>query len=277
MAKYTPNGWKMSADGERRFREVRDRVEAIVSNRARKYQLPGMTRDDIMQEGRFAAAYAVDTYKPERGPLDGYISSVVSRALAMVAAELLAQCRQPFKQVLEADGTWRKVPINNLSLDDEFMGRSSGLCHAEHRTQESAEPLDESAETDWRDAAREAGYKSMSLAQRVDQLRLGSDAKQLLQIRLHTPPELWILARNLNRGRMKLEAQSICLYLGWVLGHNQPDRIRYQRATKELRDQLRYVLGVNELTFEPLKPILVTDRLALQTGAKQRSLEGLRS
>lgn len=260
MAKYTPTGWVMSAEGERRFNELYPRVEGIVRKRARKYTLPGMDREDLMQEGRLAAAYAVDTYSSERGNLDGYISKVVSNAMAMVATEKLAQARQPYKQVQEPDGSWRKVPMNHVELEHDMVVGGA---------------VDEQAEE--RDLTRQVGNMALSLGQRIDQLKLSGDAKKLLGIRLQTPPELWILARNMNRGRMKLETQSVCLYLGWVTHRDEPDRQRYQRASRELRDQFRLVLGIDDMTFEPLKPVPVTDQLALQTGAKCRSLEGLRS
>jgi len=259
MAKYTPTGWVMSVAGGRKFAELYDRVDAIVRKRARKYTLPGMDRDDMMQEGRLAAAYAVDTYSSERGNLDGYISKVVSNAMAMVATEKLAQARQPYKQVQEPDGSWRKVPVNHVELEHDMV---VGAEVDEHIVQ--------------RDAQRHVGSMALSLAERIEALRLSSDAKKLLQIKLQTPAELWILARNINRGRMKLETQSVCLYLGWVTHLNQPDRQRFQRASRELRDQFRLVLGIDDQTFEPLKPIAV-DLDALQAGAKRRSLEGLRS
>src|SRR5258706_16429078 len=120
MAKYTPTGWTMSGEGQRRFEAMWQRVNAIVRKRVRKYTLASQDPDDLMQEGRLAAAYAVDTYNPERGNLDGYISRVVSNALAMVATEALAQDRQPYKSVQDADGTWRKSPINHVELEPDM-------------------------------------------------------------------------------------------------------------------------------------------------------------
>lgn len=261
MAKYTPTGWAMSADGERKFTEMYQKINTIVRARVRKYNLPSVGVDDMMQEGRLAAAYAVDTYNPERGNLDGYISRVVSNALAMVATEALAQARQPYKTVQEPDGSWRKTPVSHVELEHD-MAVDDGA--------------DVSVEA--RDFARHRVAQSLSMEQRIDQLKLGSDARTLLQLRLHTPPELWILARNMNRGRLKLEANSICIYIGWTLGAGtDPDRARYQRAARELREQFRYILGIDDVTFEPLKPIIVTDAHSLQTGAKCRNMKELRA
>ena len=259
MAKYTPTGWVMSVDGERRFREMYQRVEAIVRRRVSKYKLSGHDRDDLMQEGRLAAAYAVDTFQAGRGNLDGYISTVVTNALAMVATEALAQSRQPYKQVQDPDGSWRRVPVNHVELDDAMV---------------VGDAVDEPVKA--RDHARSMGNMALSIGDRIDQLKLSGDTKKLLQLRLQTPPELWVLARNMNRGRMKLETQSVCLYLGWVTHTDEPDRGRYQRAARELRDQFRLVLGIDDMTFEPLKQLPMLDHHALQTGAKSRSLAGLR-
>lgn len=236
------------------------KVDAIVRRRVAKYKLSGHDRDDLVQEGRLAAAYAVDTFQAGRGNLDGYISTVVTNALAMVATEALAQARQPYKQVQDPDGSWRKIPVNHVELEHDMLVGDS---------------VDEPIQV--RDAARHVGNMALTMGERIDQLKLSGDAKKLLQLRLQTPPELWILARNMNRGRMKLEAQSVCLYLGWITLANEPDRARHQRAARELRDQFRLLLGVDDVTFEPLKPLPIHDHDALMTGAKARSLEGLRS
>jgi RNA polymerase sigma factor (sigma-70 family) len=256
MAKYIPDGWVMSREGELRFNAMFARVMAIVSARARKYNLPGYSRADLIQDGLLAAAYAVDTYRPERGNLDGYISRVVMNSLAMVAAEKLAQQRQPHKEVQNEDGSWRKAPSNHVELTPDMIVVEG-------------EPLDDEE----RGLRRERGVKAASLEQRIDELRLDPDARALLHLRLHTPPELWILARNVNGGRMRLETKSICLYLGWVKSGTEPDRARYTRVARDLRHKLRCILGVNEMTFEPLPPIQITDLAALQSGAKQRRIE----
>jgi hypothetical protein len=219
------------------------RINAIVKKRVRKYTLASLDPDDLMQEGRLAAAYAVDTYTAGRGNLDGYISTVVNNALAMVAAEALAQSRQPYKLVQELDGTQRKVPINHVEIEHETA---------------ADEQLDQLTER--REHSRLMAARAALTESKLAQLGLSVDAHALLGLRLHTPPELWILARNLNRGRMKLEVVSVCLHLGWLNSFSdtpEPDRHRYQRACRELRDQFRYVLGIDDQTFEVIaaKPV----------------------
>lgn len=256
MAKFTPAGWKMSAEGTARFGRMYDRINAIIRKRTAKYNLAAHTRDDLMQEARLAAAYAVDSYVPERGNLDGYISRVVSNALAMVAAEALAQSRQPYKLVPEGDG-WRKVPISHVELENDSAIDETPLLHDEERGN-----------------ARMLAERSQTLGDKLAQLRLSADATAILRVRLQTPPELWILARNINRGRMRLEANSICRYFGWMAGTDEPDRMRYQRGARELREQFRVMLGIDDATFEPLAAAPIPSHL--QTGAKQRSMVGLR-
>lgn len=225
----------MSTAGEHRFNQMYDRVEALVRKRVRKYNLETLDPDDLMQEGRLAAAYAVDTFQTERGNLDGYISTVVNNALAMVAAERLAQSRQPYKLTQELDGTWKRSPSTHVELEpDDVMDDTKPSTHT-------------------RESARDLGDQSSELAGILDGLKLGCDARRMLQVRLNTPPELWILARNINRGRMRIEANSVCCYLGWILDFNgEPDRLRYQRALRELREAFRGQLGVDEMTYEPI-------------------------
>jgi RNA polymerase sigma factor (sigma-70 family) len=262
MAKFTPTGWKMSEDGKRRFESMYQACLEIVRSRARKYNLPSNSADDIVQEGMLAAAYAVDTYKPERGKLEGYISRVVFNALAMVATEVLALSRQPHKHVQDPDGTWRRVPMGFVELDGD---------------QGSLPIPDESIDPHIarRESSTELSMMSKTFDERLASLNLSDDARCLLAVRLKTPPELWIMSRNLSRGRMnKLDAQAICLYLSWALPGNMPDRPRFNRAAHELRIQFRVVLGVDDITFEPLETRLsVNDRHQLMVGAKRRELK----
>lgn len=257
MAKFTPASWRCSAEGRDRFRQMTPRVVAIVRSRVRKYNLSAHTADDLAQEGMLAAAYAVDTWIPERGNIDGYISRVVTNALAMVAAEALTQSRQPYKQVMDLDGTWRRVPVSHAELEHE-TATDDNLGEVQRSLM----------------ASRELGIRSNQLAARLALLKLSDDARRLLELRLRTPAELWIMARNLNQGRMKVDANSVCRYLGWLmLHHTVPDRIRYQRAAREIRDQFRCVLGVDDNTFEAL----VSSPAPTLPVAKQRPLQELRA
>lgn len=257
MAKFTKPGWSMSREGEQRFREMYARINVIVRNNIRKYNLPGRDREDLMQEGRLAAACAVDTYDPAKGRLEGYINTCVSRALAMVASEALAHRRQPHRLVQDETGKWVKTPVSDVELESDMA-------------------VDEGTNTfaDVRAHSMQMVEMSEVVAGKLAQLELSDDARQILQLRIRTPPELWVLARNVNNGRWKLELQCVCLYLGWVTPSGL-DKARYTRAARELREQFRFVLGIDDQRFEPLKPIEV-DTIKLQAGAKQRQLEGLR-
>jgi len=247
----------MSAEGELRFKEMYARINVIVRNACRKYNLPGRDREDLMQEGRLAAACAVDTFDPAKGRLEGYINTCVSRALAMVASEALAHRRQPHRLVQDENGKWSKTPVSDVELEADMAVDESGDTLADVKAHSIA--MVEMGE---------------SVAGKLEQLHLSDDARQILQLRIRTPPELWVLARNMNKGRWKLEMQCVCLYLGWVSAAGL-DKLRYTRAARELREQFRFVLGIDDQRFEPLKPIDV-DITKLQAGAKQRPLEGLR-
>src|SRR3990172_12198230 len=99
MTNYLPKGWRCSDEGRQRYAELRPRVETLVSRRVRKWNLEWMGRADLLQEGRIAAMYAIDTFIPGKGKLDNYIGVIVENALAMVAGKALAQCRQPHEIV----------------------------------------------------------------------------------------------------------------------------------------------------------------------------------
>lgn len=259
MAKFTPAGWRCSTQGAHKFQDMFERINAIVKKRVRKYSLPSLDAMDLMQEGLLAAAYAVDTYQPTRGNLDGYISTVVTNALAMVAAEALTQSRQPYKQVQEADGSWRRVPVGFVELAHETA---------------ADDQLDQAIERIARQ--RELAQRAHEMDERLNQLKLSEDAAALLGVRLRTPAELWILARNMNNGRMKLEANSVCTYLGWFApSHPEPDKLRYQRAAREIREQFRCVLGIDAQSYEQLhqRPIPAE----LYHAAKSRDVQELRA
>lgn len=279
MAKYIPDGWRCSADGARRYKAMEAEIDLIVSRNVRKYDLGAIGRDDLMQEGRLAATYAVDTYTEGRGKLQAYINRVVFNALAMVATEALALARQPYKAVQEADGSWRRVPIRHVEFEHDTMaGQWDGLRDPDERPDGSSAQRESDVFCRQLLAcsqSQRAVERGATLDQKIAQLNLGDDAQAILRIRMVTPPELWILSRNLNRGRMsKLEPQAICLYLGWVTAQGVPDRNRYQRAAHQLRDQFRVVLGVDDLTFEPIQhPPANIDELT--RGAKQRDIKRL--
>lgn len=256
MAKYTPTGWKMSREGAAKFTAMMDKINLIVKKRTRKYNLSALDLDDLMQEGRLAAAYAVDSYHPSRGNLDGYISTVVSNALAMVAAEALAQSRQPYKNIQNADGSWRRTPATHVELEHETAFDLSQEDRHERRCR-----------------AQSMVERTAALDAKLDGLGLSPDAQLLLELRMRTPAELLVLARNINRGRFRLEANCVCSYLGWLTASGCVDRNRYQRACHEVRDQFRFVLGINDQSFEPI----AMAPMKIPTLFKQRPLEAVRA
>lgn len=236
----------MSPRGEAKFIVAYPRIIAIVKKRIKKYNLTAIGADDLQQEALLAAAYAVDNYSPERGNLDGYISTVVANALAMVASEALAQCRQPYKSVQDADGSWRKVPVHHVELEDDVA-------------------LDDTIGEllDAREAARQSVLRADRAQSAIDSLELGNDAKMLLELKLHTPAELIIMSRNINNGRSKLNAAAITRWLGWT-------DVQHAKAARELRHKFRYHLGVDDNTYTQVHTPPAPPELF--TGAKQREV-----
>lgn len=216
MAKYIPDGWRMSADGARRYKAEIGRIEGIVRKRVAKYSLQAQATEDLLQEGRFAAAYAVDTYSESRGSLNGYIGVVVANALAMVAAESLAQQRQTYTDVQQPDGTWKKIPV-----------RTSELFEDAH-TDIAPTPIQRLAR---RDDQQERQMEVVDLDAELAARGFGDDARELIKLRLNPPPELWIEARNRNAGRYTLNAATLAEHLGWA-------KSRLTRASQEVNQLL---------------------------------------
>lgn len=225
MAKFIPNGWSMSTEGARLFSQHHVRVEQIVRKRIKKYNLTAIDPEDLLQEGRLAAAYAIDTYRTERGNLEGYISTVVENALAMVASESLAQRRQPYASVKDAAGTWTRVPVHCAELEDDIATDTRPNARTTMQLRE------ELAEREFRKAIGRA---------KLDELGLSNDSRTVLDIRLHPPAELWVMSRNLNRGRHRITTDSIARFLGWT-------KLRLARAVKELKIKTYIELGLEAI------------------------------
>ena len=223
MAKYTPTGWTMSKEGAVKYRAHYARIDSIVQKRVRKYNLPGTDRDDLLQEGRLAAAYAVDTFAEQRGSLDRYISRVVDNALAMVAAEALAQKRQPYAWSLNVHGEWERSPLPHSPLED-----AERIKCARPESSPQAPALDKERLLD-RAAVRQEAMAALSA------LPISADAREVLRLKMLPPLELQMTARNLN-AQMRIDAPSLACYLSWTLA-------RARRAVREMRQALSTQFG----------------------------------
>jgi RNA polymerase sigma factor (sigma-70 family) len=220
MAKFIPDGWQMSPAGAQKYKQEIGRIEGIVRRRCSKYNLQSMSMEDLLQEGRLAAAYAVDSYKPDRGSFDGYIGVVVANAVAMVAAEALAQRRQSYTHVQDVAGKWVRTPVRSSELFED--AHDDPAPNPEQRLRA-------------REEEAEASLRALDLDRELQALGLSEDARTLLRMRLTPPPELWVRARNLNRGRYRINSALIAEHLGWP-------RQRLQRSSQELNSMLETVL-----------------------------------
>lgn len=225
MAKFIPTGWKMSSEGAKLYSQHYVRVEQIVRKRVKKYNLTAIDPADLLQEGRLAAAYAVDTFQSGRGKLDGYVATVVDNALAMVAAEGLAQRRQPYAHIRDSEGKWQRIPVHCAELEDDIATDHTPNARKVLLIREEC-------------ASRE--FKRALARAKLDALGLSYDARAILDIKLHPPAELWVLSRNLNRGRHRINTDAIIRFLGWT-------KLRLLRALKELRNKMYIELGVEAI------------------------------
>lgn len=216
MAKFIPTGWQMSPKGTEVFNREYPKISQLVKNRARKYRLPSMSTEDLAQEGMLAAAYAVDTFDPERGkPLNTYVRRVVDNALKMIVCESLALCRSAFVYMFD-DGEWRRVPAQPSDATDNIPDTFE-------RTDDQMVKV--------REDARQAYHRERKL--RALASRCSEDAKAVLSLRISAPPELRIASRNLSGGtRAVPHSRAVAHYMGWP-------RERVQVALRELREVLK--------------------------------------
>lgn len=216
---YVPKGWKMRAESRREFLKHRAEIDKIVKQCARKYfRLPSIDPEDLEQDGRMAAAYAIDTFDVRRGKnLYGYVNRVVYQALAMVAGISLAKKRHPHVHVRRTDGKWEEVPaaFSGPSRPDGREGEMPIVSAEAFQRQERVEEV-----------RRRARYRRQLDEIWVKQ-KLSKDAAVLLEIRRRPPAGLCVAARNMNNGRHDINMKSIAFWTGWTLK-------RVQKAHAEL-------------------------------------------
>lgn len=125
MAQYTPKSWKASPAAVKAFTADHVAIRKLVSQRARKFfALSSISPEDLVQEGMIAALYAVDSYQQTRGKRDAYITTLVDNALAMIACESRASCRQP--------KTWVSNEMPTCEAVDALTHARCGLTVREH-------------------------------------------------------------------------------------------------------------------------------------------------
>lgn len=246
MARFTPEGWKCSPQAAALYLQRRAEVDGIVASAARTYfNLPAIDKGDLQQEGLTAALYALDSFSPERGSLMGYLNRVVRNALAMVACEATAQCRQPYTWVKEEDareyqkcapgeetpgapagwrevvvpGGWRRVVLSEGAEPDAVRCEMAGPGRGMEAREDALAELQSTA----RARARLADFRA----------QLSPAAQRVLDVRLDPPMELLVLARNLIGRNVSEEAKMPTAALATFLGMTSGT---VQKALKEIRD-----------------------------------------
>jgi RNA polymerase sigma factor (sigma-70 family) len=216
MAQYVPESWKCSIQAATHFRKNEKHIRKLIRQRSRKFfALSSIDPQDLEQEALIAAMYAIDSFRSDRGKLDAYMTTVVDNALAMVAAESRALCRQPYawhkEEFAEYDKTgkhevkerWTRVPLS-----------------------EGAEPDDLPALATPEQAAIRAEEEQNALRRRVraeeklENIRalMSPPAAKLFDLRRSPPRELLVTARNLV-GRTvsvktKMPHEALALFTG---------------------------------------------------------------
>lgn len=212
MAKYIPDSWRCSANAARvfsqKYQAIKTQVRIISSNFRMNYP----SQEDFQQEGMIAALYAIDSYTPARGKLEAYIQTVAFNGMAMVACEAAAQRRAP--KIIDANG----FKVSALTVLEPEIHASNDNIEPELLQKEDAVALLK---------ARVAGRA------RIESLKskLTPEARLILQVKLHPPMELYVMARNLH-GRNKLTNQALSKYTGMTIS-------RVEKALREIRAAVR--------------------------------------
>ncbi len=236
MANYIPQGWVCSPRGKVKFNQHLRSIDIIIQRQVGKFHLQAMPREDLIQEGRIAAAYAMDTYVEDRGNMMGYIQTIVFNALAMVACECLAQRRTPHINVVERvaqyrggrivgiEEKWTKRPSMQMGLDgvvEDSMAHC--VCDAER------EMIDREGDDLFKPGSR---VPDMKLRRAMSALALSADAKSLATLMLSRPPELAVMARNMTGSWGRVTHVAMGKYLGWENGRAYPAMTELLRFVK---------------------------------------------
>lgn len=219
MANFIPQGWSITPEGARQFTNHYARIEVIVQRQVGKFHLQAMPREDLEQEGRMAAAYAMDTYVQGRGNMMGYVQTIVYNALAMVACECLAQRRTPHVEVMEQvaqyhggrivgiEHRWSRRPSLQMGLD--VVVEDSMTCGLEGA---EGAMIEREQDVVFGDGTR---VSEMKLRRAMSKAPLSPDAKAMAMLMINRPPELSVLARNLTGSWGRVTHVAMGKYLGW--------------------------------------------------------------
>lgn len=222
MAQYTPEGWKASAEAQRTFAEEYPTIKKFVASRVRRYfGLAAIGPNDLLQEGLIAALYAIDSYQPKRGKRAAYIGVVVDNALAMIAAESRAQCRQPYTFVMDEDDKgetiWRRVPVSE-PVDPEMVEGEVTLTLSDQHDKKM-----ERIDRMYAKRARLAAFRRT----------LCPVTARVFDVRMSPPIELLVIARNIVgrtvSAKARMPNQALALYLNLDVGV-------VAKAARELRE-----------------------------------------
>jgi len=218
MANYIPQGWQSSPQGKLLYSQKVAEIEVVVQRHVRKFRLQSMPPDDLAQEARLAAAYAVDTYNSGRGSLIGYVHHLVYNALAMVAAECLAQRRTPHIEVIEKVAQYDCGKITHIN--ERWVKRPCMHVEMDNRVEESTSWENENPEIAMLEAEdgthRGSQLSEIAMRRAMNKATLSPDGKVVAQLMLSKPPQLAVLARNLTGQWGRITHTAIARHQEWT-------------------------------------------------------------
>lgn len=187
----TPVGWSCSEKLRRRAERKLPKLLDILYKKVQKFErIPGVEPEDLLQEAKLAAVYAIATWEPTKGKkLRGYVDLVVRHALLAVVNYDKALKRAPRDS---ARGRSRKENRRLSTFVD--LEEAAGLPASPVKT------------------ARERQEESKLVARILDQL--DPDDRLVVETKMNPPPELVVAARNKRPNHPRITDRLVAEYLG---------------------------------------------------------------
>ncbi len=188
----TPVGWSCSEKLRRRAEKKLPKLLDILYRKVQKFErIPGIETEDLLQEAKLAAVYAIATWEPTKGKkLRGYVDLVVRHALLAVVNYDKALKRCP-RELVRGRSRKEKRRLATFVSDDEARELTGGALLK---------------------LSRERQEESNLVAGILEQL--DPEDRRILVTKMNPPPELVVAARNKRPNHPRITDRLVAEYLG---------------------------------------------------------------
>jgi len=193
---------------------------------------------DLLQEGRWHAHRAVQTYDPSKGvKLPNYVGYFLDNEYRNIANKAYALMRMP--RVWEQDvgtGEWNKVPRRPCSLD-RLVSEDGSSRYVDSLPAQGISGLTPEQVADYGEGNTEARTIVILLM-----ARLNKGQRKILKAMVNPDWELHAMVRNLtgNSGVFKVTKRHIAMYLDMTYGQVECEAGRIRRAARALLRERGY-------------------------------------